>query len=266
MLRAVAHSGHAVLRQTCAPDAAATASFMTIATYLRLRGLRRDAQRAFAAHRLAGMQERMTAAAINQASVYQARHAMKMRPFRSGREPARAACAGQCCARHAGRSDAREGTILDWENYAIVSLRHTATLSGSRRNLPLPETRSVSQCEHGHLLFGGAPIRPHVPLRDLVRRPIRMPRSVCVSAAATHRRHRLMTYALIASKMATLISDNDQEEFSHCSASRRPQRKAAGIVLCREANAPASQRARHRGGPFGSRGVTAIRSRRRNSR
>jgi hypothetical protein len=26
--------------------------------------------------------------------------------------------------------------------------------------------------------------------------------------------------------------DNDQEEFSHCSASRRPQRKAAGIVLC----------------------------------
>jgi hypothetical protein len=26
-------------------------------------------------------------------------------------------------------------------------------------------------------------------------------------------------------------SDNDQEEFSHCSVSRRPQRKAAGIVL-----------------------------------
>jgi hypothetical protein len=25
--------------------------------------------------------------------------------------------------------------------------------------------------------------------------------------------------------------DNDQEEFSHCSVSRRPQRKAAGIVL-----------------------------------
>ena len=34
-------------------------------------------------------------------------------------------------------------------------------------------------------------------------------------------------------------SDNDQEEFSDFSASRRPQRKAAGMVLCREANAPA---------------------------
>jgi hypothetical protein len=34
-------------------------------------------------------------------------------------------------------------------------------------------------------------------------------------------------------------SDNDQEEFSHCSASLGSQRKAAGIVLCWRANAPA---------------------------
>jgi hypothetical protein len=34
-------------------------------------------------------------------------------------------------------------------------------------------------------------------------------------------------------------SDNDQEEFAHCSVSRRAQRKAAGIVLRRQANAAA---------------------------
>lgn len=44
-------------------------------------------------------------------------------------------------------------------------------------------------------------------------------------------------------------SDNDQEEFSHCSASRRPQRKAAGIVLCREATHPCSQRPAIEAGP-----------------
>lgn len=61
-------------------------------------------------------------------------------------------------------------------------------------------------------------------------------------------------------------SDNDQEEFTHCSASRRSQGNAAGIVLCWQANTPAFAKGPPLRRAFGSRGGTAIRSRRRNSR
>ena len=61
--------------------------------------------------------------------------------------------------------------------------------------------------------------------------------------------------------------DNDQEEFSHCSASGSPNAMQQRIVLCRQANAPAfAQGPAIAAGPLEVKVVTAIRSRRRNSR
>jgi len=48
----------------------------------------------------------------------------------------------------------------------------------------------------------------------------------------SHRRHRLMTYALIASRTATLMAIMIKKNFPIALPSLGPQRKAAGIVLC----------------------------------
>src|SRR5438309_949598 len=78
------------------------------------------------------MQERMTAAAINQGSVYQARNDNEdeIHFARGRRSPHRCARAGQCRARHnqeevtPRRNDSRLGKLCS------RVARHTATLSG----------------------------------------------------------------------------------------------------------------------------------------
>jgi len=86
------------------------------------------------------------------------------------------------------------------------------------------------------------------------------------SGWSTHRRHRLMTYALIASKTATLIAIMIKKNFPIARSPADPQRKAAGIVLCWQANTPAFAKGPPSRRAFVSQGGTAIRSRRRNSR
>jgi len=106
----------------------------------------------------------------------------------------------------------------------------------------------------------------------------------CFSATSARRRESVVSRRFCASGLANAspsqtddirahrqqngdaYRDNDQEEFAHCSVSRRSQRQAAGIVL-----SPQAERSCVRKGPpsrraFGSQGGTAIRLRRRNSR
>ena len=79
----------------------------------------------------------------------------------------------------------------------------------------------------------------------------------CFSATSARRRESVVSRRFCASGLANAspsqtddirahrqqngdaYRDNDQEEFAHCSVSRRAQRQAAGIVLCWQANTPA---------------------------
>ncbi|MEH2536315.1 MULTISPECIES: hypothetical protein [unclassified Bradyrhizobium] len=101
------------------------------------------------------------------------------------------------------------GTIPGRENYAIVFL-DTRQPFRLWRNLP---PRGAGAC----FLADQWPI----PGRALFDRVVWQ--AVSLSQADDVRAHRQQN--------GDADSDNDQEEFSHCSAFRRSQRKAAGIVL-----------------------------------
>jgi len=109
------------------------------------------------------------------------------------------------------------------ENYAIVSL-DTPNLVRLRRNLSPRE--GAGACLFWFPWWEGAkaemtsmPVAPVPPLALLVEQLM-----IALPSQADDIRARRQ-------QDGDAYSDNDQEEFSHCSVSRRPQRKAAGIVL-----------------------------------
>jgi hypothetical protein len=163
-----------------------------------------------------------------------------------------------------GRSGVREGTIPGRKNYALVSL-DTRRPCRLRRNLPprgrwsLPflaaletrtrrfaslaaamvaaslDTRALRAPRQGEVLRPMVrATRLNVRYREMTSVPVArfLSRRLWSRAWQSHRPSQADDIRAHRQQNGDAYGDNDQEEFSHCSASRRPQRKAAGIVLC----------------------------------
>ena len=227
-LRAFARQGKTTLRQSRASDAAASRPASTFVTRIDAFPEGRDS----------------ATSRGDSGDVFIGLGRLRLRrrtPVPSGRDCGRRRQEGRrhFCRRNHEEVTSRQGTILDRENYAVT--RHAVTCR-LRRDLAPRETPGPA-----FLVTLNA-----------------CPRSACPSRVASQ------ADDICAHRQQNGDTDgnNDQEEFSHCAASRRPQRKAARIVLCQQANAgaafaeegPPSRQA------FRRSGMIAIRSPGRNSR
>jgi hypothetical protein len=165
-----------------------------------------------------------------------------------------------------GQTDVREGTILGRENYALVSQHTRQPCQASAQSSPQRALEPVFLAAFGEetrtrrfaslaaaMVAASLDTRAlHAPRQSEVLRP--MVRGDAIERAIQGNDKRaggpVPQPALMVARLAIAspsqaddigahrqqngdaYGDNDQEEFSHCSASRRPQRKAAGIVLC----------------------------------